>query len=142
MMKIDLFVNSFISLQNVLTVTVLDCNDRPSAIIFNSSLSVHDNTSYKVVIPENSPSGTSLASLSVVDEDVGQKHKCILREGGSYFNINSVSKSSSEIRVKQDANLDYESHLASPITGKTRKVICLTNKEAKAMYYTLKNMLF
>ncbi|KAJ7380336.1 hypothetical protein OS493_011059 [Desmophyllum pertusum] len=101
---------------NVLTVTVLDCNDRPSAIFFNSSLSVHDNTSYKVVIPENSPSGTSLTNLSVVDEDVGQKHKCTLREGGSYFNINSVSKSSSEIRVKRDAILNYESHLASPIT--------------------------
>ena len=101
-----------------MSITVLDSNDRPSEIIFNSSLSVPDNTSYKIVIPENSPSGTSLANLSVVDEDVGQQHSCTLLEGRNYFYISSVSKSSSEIHVKEGANLDHETLLDTPIKGK------------------------
>ena len=117
-------INSFIYLLSylqfqaeVFSIKVLDCNDRPSEIIFKSFLSVPDNVSYTIVIPENSPSGTSLANLSVVDEDVGQQHSCLLLEGGNYFYINSLSKSSSEIRVKQGASLDYESVFETPIQG-------------------------
>ena len=69
------------------------------------------------MIPENSPSETSLVNTSVVDEDVGQQHSCMLLQGGDYFFVSSLSKSSSEIRVKQGANLDYESHLDAPIQG-------------------------
>ena len=105
--------------QGVLSVTVLDSNDRPSDITFSSSLAVFDNTSYKIALPENSPSGTSLTNLSVIDQDVSQQHKCTLLQGRSYFYISSVSKSSSEIRVKQGVDLNYESHLTTPIQGKT-----------------------
>ena len=92
-----------------MSINVLDSNDRPSEIILNSSLSIPDNVIYTVVIPENSPSGTSLTNLSVVDEDVGQQHRCMLLEGGNNFYISSLSKSSSEICVKHCANLSYES---------------------------------
>ena len=98
-------------------INVLDSNDRPSEITLNSSLSIPDNVSHIVVIPENSPSGTSLTNLSVVDEDVGQQHRCMLIEGGNNFYISSLSKSSSEIRVKQGANLDYESLSGAPLQG-------------------------
>ena len=98
-----------------MSIKVLDSNDRPSGIILNSSLSIRDNVSYTVVIAENSPSGTSLTNLSVVDEDVGQQHRCMLIEGGNKFYISSLSKSSSEIRVKQGANLDYESLRGTPL---------------------------
>lgn len=97
---------------------VLDSNDVPSDITFSSSLSAPDNTSFSVVLPENSPSGTSLANLSVVDQDISQQHNCELLEGGNYFHISSVSKSSSEIRLKQGVVLNYESHLSTPIQGK------------------------
>ena len=99
-------------------VIVLDSNDAPSAITFNSSWSAPDSISFSVVLPENSPSGTSLTNLSVVDEDKSQQHNCELLEGGNYFFISSVSKSSSEIRVKQGVVLNYESHLSTPIQGK------------------------
>ena len=109
-------------IQDVVSIKVLDSNDRPSEIILNSSLSIPDNVTYTVVIPENSPSGTSLTNLSVVDEDVGQQHRCMLLEGGNNFNISSLSKSSSEIRVKQGANLDYESLLGTPLQRMCRSV--------------------
>ena len=76
-----------------------------------------NSVSHTMVIPENSPSGTSLTNLSVVDEDVGQQHRCMLLEGGNNFYISSLSKSSSEIRVKQGANLSY------PGLGRGRLVI-------------------
>ena len=109
-------------IQDVVSIKVLDSNDRPSEIILNSSLSIPDNVMYTVVIPENSPSGTSLTNLSVVDEDVGQQHRCMLLEGGNNFNISSLSKSSSEIRVKQGANLDYESLMGTPLQRMYRSV--------------------
>ena len=99
-------------------VIVLDSNDAPSDIAFNSSLSAPDSISFSAVLPENSPSGTSLTNLSVVDEDKSQQHNCELLEGGNYFYISSVSKSSWEIRVKQGVVLNYESHLSTPIQGK------------------------
>ena len=104
-------------MQDVVSIKVLDSNDRPSEIILNSSLSIPDNVTYTVVIVENSPSGTSLTNLSVVDEDVGQQHRCVLLEGGNNFYLSSLSKSSSEIRVKQGANLDYESLRDAPLQG-------------------------
>ena len=104
-------------MQDVVSIKVLDSNDRPSEIILNSSLSIPDNVTYTVVIVENSPTGTSLTNLSVVDEDVGQQHRCMLLEGGNNFYVSSLSKSSSEIRVKQGANLDYESLRDAPLQG-------------------------
>lgn len=104
-------------LQRSISVVVLDCNDPPSEIIFNSSLSSPDNVSYTIVIPENSQSGTSVVTVTVVDEDVGQQHNCILQEAGQYFYVNSLSTSSSEIHVRQGANLDYKSLFDSNIQG-------------------------
>ena len=109
-------------IQDVVSIKVLDSNDRPSEIILNSSLSIPDNVSYTVVIAENSPSGTSLTNLSVVDEDVGQQQRCMLLQGGNNFYISSLSKSSSEIRVKQGANLDYESLRGTPLQRMYRSV--------------------
>lgn len=106
-----------------MSVIVLDSNDAPSDITFSSSLSAPDNTSFSIVLPENSPSGTSLTNLSVVDEDLSQQHNCELLDGGNYFYISSVSKSSSEIRVKQGVDLNYESHLNTPIQGKPMTVM-------------------
>ena len=100
-----------------MSINVLDSNDRPSEIILNSSLSIPDNVTYTVVIAENSPTGTSLTNLSVVDEDVGQQHRCMLLERGNNFYISSLSKSSSEIRVKHGANLSYESIRGTPLQG-------------------------
>lgn len=99
-------------------VIVLDSNDAPSDITFDSSLAASDSISFSVVLPENSPSGTSLTNLSVVDDDKSQQHNCELLEGGNYFYISSVSKSSSEVRVKQGVALNYESLLSTPIQGK------------------------
>ena len=96
---------------------MLDCNDRPSEITLTSSLAASENASYTIEIPENSPSGTSLLNMSVVDDDVGQQHSCVLRTGGNYFNVKSLSKSSSEVYVSQHADLDYERHLGAPVTG-------------------------
>ena len=109
-------------IQDVVSIKVLDSNDRPSEIILNSSLSIPDNVTYTVVIAENSPTGTSLTNLSVVDEDVGQQHRCMFLEGGNNFYISSLSKSSSEIRVKQGANLDYESLMGTPLQRMYRSV--------------------
>ena len=109
-------------IQDVVSIKVLDSNDRPSEIILNSSLSMPNSVSHTMVIPENSPSGTSLTNLSVVDEDVGQQHRCMLLEGGNNFYISSLSKSSSEIRVKQGANLDYESLMGTPLQRMYRSV--------------------
>ena len=109
-------------IQDVVSIKVLDSNDRPSEIILNSSLSIPNNVTYTVVIAENSPTGTSLTNLSVVDEDVGQQHRCMLLEGGNNFYISSLSKSSSEIRVKQGANLDYESLMGTPLQRMYRSV--------------------
>ena len=109
-------------IQDVVSIKVLDSNDRPSEIILNSSLSIPNNVTYTVVIAENSPTGTSLTNLSVVDEDVGQQHRCMLLEGENNFYISSLSKSSSEIRVKRGANLDYESLMGSPLQRMYRSV--------------------
>ena len=109
-------------IQDVVSIKVLDSNDRPSEITLNSSLSIPNSVSHTVVIPEYSPTGTSLTNLSVVDEDVEQQHRCMLLEGGNNFNISSLSKSSSEIRVKQGANLDYESLMGTPLQRMYRSV--------------------
>ena len=109
-------------IQDVVSIKVLDSNDRPSEITLNSSLSIPNSVSHTVVIPEYSPTGTSLTNLSVVDEDVGQQHRCMLLEGGNNFYISSLSKSSSEIRVKQGANLDYESLMGTPLQRMYRSV--------------------
>ena len=105
-----------------MSIKVLDSNDRPSEITLNSSLSIPNSVSHTVVIPEYSPTGTSLTNLSVVDEDVEQQHRCMLLEGGNNFNISSLSKSSSEIHVKQGANLDYESLRGAPLQRMYRSV--------------------
>ena len=109
-------------IQDVVSIKVLDSNDRPSEITLNSSLSIPNSVSHTVVIPEYSPTGTSLTNLSVVDEDVEQQHRCMLLEGGNNFYISSLSKSSSEIRVKQGANLDYESLMGTPLQRMYRSV--------------------
>ena len=98
-----------------MSIKVLDSNDRPSEITLNSSLSIPNSVSHTVVIPEYSPTGTSLTNLSVVDEDVEQQHRCMLLEGGNNFYISSLSKSSS--RVKQGANLSYRSLRGTPLQG-------------------------
>ena len=103
--------------QEILSINVLDCNDRPSEITLTSSLAASENALYTIEISENSPSGTSLVNMSVVDDDVGQQHTCVLPTGGDYFYVKSLSKSSSEVYVSQDADLDYERHLNAPITG-------------------------
>ena len=100
-----------------MSIKVLDSNDRPSEIILNSSLSMPNSVSHTMVIPENSPSRTSLTNLSVVDADVGQLHHCMLLEGGNNFYVSSLSKSSSEIRVKQGANFSYRSLRGTPLQG-------------------------
>ena len=100
-----------------MSIKVLDSNDRPSEITLNSSLWIPNSVSHTVVIPEYSPTGTSLTNLSVVDEDVEQQHRCMLLEGGNNFYISSLSKSSSEIRVKQGANLSYRSLRGTPLQG-------------------------
>lgn len=110
-------------LQGNVSVMVLDSNDRPSDIIFNSSLSVTDSTSYQIVIPENSQSGTSLMNLSVVDEDFGQQHSCELVAGRNYFIISSASKSTSEITLKEGADLNYETLLDTLLKGKKRRFL-------------------
>ncbi|XP_068740239.1 protocadherin Fat 4-like [Montipora capricornis] len=104
------------SIQEILSINVLDCNDRPSEITLTSSLAASENALYTIEISENSPSGTSLVNMSVVDDDVGQQHTCVLPTGGDYFYVKSLSKSSSEVYVSQDADLDYERHLNAPIT--------------------------
>ena len=42
---------------------------------------------------------------------------CVLWTGGNYFYVKSLSNSSSEVYVSQDADLDYERHLGAPVTG-------------------------
>lgn len=106
-----------------MSVTVLDSNDHPSDIDFTSSLSVTDNTSFQIVIPENSPGGTSLTNLSVVDEDSGQQHNCKLLAGRNDFIISSVSKSRSEITLKDGVELNYETLLDTPLRGKKRSFL-------------------
>lgn len=112
-----------IEFQGNVSVTVLDSNDHPSDIDFTSSLSVTDNTSFQIVIPENSPGGTSLANLSVVDEDSGQQHNCKLLAGRNDFIISSVSKSRSEITLKDGVELNYETLLDTPLRGKKRSFL-------------------
>lgn len=102
---------------------MLDSNDKPSFLNLTSSLATHGNTSYKIVIPENSPSGTSLLNVTVIDEDVGQQHSCMLLSGLHYFSIRSLTPSSSEVYVSPTADLDYERHLGAPISGMPRFVL-------------------
>ena len=99
-----------------MTINVFDCNDKPSEISFTSSLAISENRSYTIVIPENSPNGTSLVKMSVVDDDVGQQHNCLLLTGRDFFDARSLNKSSSEVYVSQSADLDYERNSA-PIQG-------------------------
>ena len=102
---------------------MLDSNDKPSFLNLTSSLATHGNTSYKIVILENSPSGTSLLNVTVIDEDVGQQHSCMLLSGLHYFSIRSLTPSSSEVYVSPTADLDYERNLGAPISGMPRFVL-------------------
>ena len=58
-----------------------------------------------------------MASLIVVDEDADQVHRCVLSDGGKYFEVVERTESSSDIRVKQNASLDYENMANTSIGG-------------------------
>lgn len=74
-----------------------------------------------VTIKENSPSNMPLANLTVEDQDFAQQHSWTLLSGSEFFDILTVNSSSSVLRVKQGAILDYEKHREQPISGKKIK---------------------
>ena len=71
-----------------------------------------------VTIKENSPSFMALANLTVDDQDINQDHNWTLLSGSELFDILRVNFSSSVLRVKQGAILNYEIHKEHPISGK------------------------
>jgi hypothetical protein len=80
--------------QENITVTILDSNDKPSAIEPNST-SVDENTR-----------GNTFIVFEVFDEDRNQKHSCFV-EDSKFFEINNAD-SRSILWVKNGAVLDYE----------------------------------
>jgi hypothetical protein len=78
-------------------VRVLDVNERPSDIVSYT----------KDEIEENSPAGTWVANLTVIDEDFNQTHQCRLLNGSQYFTIVEMD-GVPEIFVSSDAAINYE----------------------------------
>ena len=75
---------------------MIDVNERPTNVF-----------SYNVSkIDENSPAGTFVASLTVVDQDTNQTHTCKLLNGSEYFTV--VQSPSLELVVADNADIDYE----------------------------------
>ena len=108
----------FFPSQSIITVTVLNSNDAPSEIVVSSSLT-NESQSNSLVIPENIIGGTSLANLTVRDEDDGQDHKCSLLGGEKYFYITRVSEISAEMFLQKNVALDYETMQDLVITGES-----------------------
>ncbi|XP_048583508.1 protocadherin Fat 4 isoform X2 [Nematostella vectensis] len=94
-----------LSKEEVLAVTVIDCNDAPSDVIIRPQ---------NIVLPENSKSGTPLANVTVVDDDTLQEHYCTLIDGQRYFYIKKLSRSEAGIFVAA-SELDFET-MKQPIT--------------------------
>lgn len=70
-----------------------------------SSFHINNET---LEIPENTLGGTLLANMTAVDEDVNQYHSCQLLDGQEYFTLRMASRSTAQVLVKKNADLDYE----------------------------------
>ena len=80
-------------------MSVLDVNEPPSSIVSYS----------RDEIEENSPAGTWVANLTVIDEDFNQTHHCKLLNGTQYFTLVDNNDTIPEIFVsRDDADIDYE----------------------------------
>ena len=79
---------------------VLDVNEHPSGIVSYT----------KDEIEEDSPAGTWVANLTVVDEDFNQTHQCRLLNGSQYFAIVAID-GVPEIRVSSGAVINYETEM-------------------------------
>ncbi|XP_062519525.1 protocadherin alpha-C2-like [Corticium candelabrum] len=85
-----------LSVQNSIIVHVVNVNERPTNIV-----------SYKTIeINENSPPGTWITNLSVIDEDINQPHTCTLLNATQYVTL--IGSDRSTLVVSQSAQIDFE----------------------------------
>ena len=84
-----------LSIQANITVTILDSNDKPSAVNSNSTLSVDENTQ-----------GNTSILFEVRDSDVNQSHTCHVEDSEFFYISNTDGQS--VLWVNRSAALDYE----------------------------------
>lgn len=87
-----------LSIERALTITVVDVNVAPTGVALSSS-----------TIPENSPAGTTIGTLSTTDANVGDSHVYSLVPGEGGTNNSSFQIVNNELRSTVPFNFESQS---------------------------------
>lgn len=102
-----------------MTIDVINVNEAPSV-----SIEVGND----LTIPENSPGGTIIVSLSVVDPDLDDTTTLSLVDPSGLFEINEASNITT-LQVKEGADIDFETASSHTVTVVATDESGLTDRE-------------